>query len=114
FRGYDARRAIRQQLANGRVAREGSAGSCARTRGVGRGVRSHEGWSHSAKELRWPQISTTRARGRSYGPRNDPDIARPRDTSGNRYLHGGLHHRVAERWPASNWSIRLRSRARTL
>ena len=28
-----------------------------------------------------------------------------RDTSGNRYLHGGFRHRVAQRWSASGWSI---------
>ena len=47
-------------------------------------------------------------------PRNDPNIARPGDTSGNRRIHGGLHHRVTQRWAASGWGIRLRSRAWTL
>ena len=41
FRRHDARRPVRQQLAHGRAARQGSARARARTRSVGRGVRSH-------------------------------------------------------------------------
>ncbi len=41
FRRHDARRPVREQLAHGGAAREGSARPRARARGVGRGVRSH-------------------------------------------------------------------------
>ena len=41
FRRHDARRPVRQQLADGRAPRQGSAGSRPRARGMGRALRSH-------------------------------------------------------------------------
>ena len=54
FRRHHARRPIRQQLADGGIARPGGAGAGARTRGLGRGFRSHERRPDSAAKFRRP------------------------------------------------------------
>ena len=64
LRRHDARRPVRQQLADGRAARAGSAGARQRARSVGRGLRSHEGRPHPAAELRRPPLPASRARRR--------------------------------------------------
>ena len=78
LRRHDARRPVRQQLAHGRAAREGSARSRARARSVGRGVRSHAGRPHPPAQLRRPSLSAPRARRRPHRPRADPHAAGPR------------------------------------
>ena len=75
LRRHDARRPVRQQLADGRAARQGSARSRARARSVGRGVRPHAGRPHPAAQLRRPSLSAPRARRRSHRPRADPHAA---------------------------------------
>ena len=75
LRRHDARRPVPQQLAHGRAAREGSAGSRERARGVGRGVRPHAGRPDPAAQLRRPPLSAPRARRRPHRPRDDPHAA---------------------------------------
>ena len=84
FRRHDARRPVREQLADGGAARQGSARSRARARGLGRGVRSHARRPHHSAQLRRPPLSAPGARRRSHRPRTDPHAAGSHHPSGRR------------------------------
>ena len=84
LRRHDARRPVRQQLAHGRAARQGSAGPRARARGLGRGVRPHARRPHPPAQLRRPPLSAARARRRPHRPRADPHAAGSRASTGHR------------------------------
>ena len=88
LRRHDARRAVRQQLAHGRAARQGGARPGARARGVGRAVRPHAGRPDPPAQLRRPQVSAAGARGRPHRPGDDPHAAGPRHPPGHRRAHG--------------------------
>ena len=88
LRRHHARRPVREQLAHGRAARQGSARSRARAGSLGRGLRSHQGRPHPAAQLRRPPLSASRARRRSHRPRDDPHAAGSRHPSGHRRPHG--------------------------
>ena len=88
FRRHHARRSVRQQLAHGGNPRQGSARSRARARGLGRGVRSHEGRPDQPAQLRRPPVSAAGARRRPHRPRADSRAAGPHDLPGRDRPHG--------------------------
>ena len=114
FRRHDARRPVREQLAHGGAAREGSARPRPRARGVGRGVRSHQGRTHPAAQLRRPPLSAPGARRRPHRPRDDPHAAGSRHPPGHRRAHGVHDRHAAQGRRPRRRRVRLRARARTL
>ncbi len=64
-----------------------------RARGVGRGLRPHEGRADQPAQLRRPPLPAARARRRPHGARADPHAAGPRRPSGHRLPHG-VHGRA--------------------
>ena len=114
LRRHDARRPVRQQLAHGRTARQGSARSRARARRLGRGVRSHAGRPHQPAQLRRPPLSAPRARRRPHRPRADSHAAGSRRLHRHDRAHGAHGHRAAARRRPRGRRARLRPRARPL
>ncbi len=75
FRRYHARRAVHEQLADGRDPCEGSPGTRERTRSLGRGIRPHARRQDPPAQFRRPPLSAPGARRRPHRPRNDPNPA---------------------------------------
>ena len=72
LRRHHARRAIPQQLADGRAARQGGPGARPRAGSLGRAVRPDQGRPHPAAELRRPQVPAPRPRRRPDRAGDDP------------------------------------------
>ncbi len=88
FQRHHARRPVRQQLAHGRAARQGSARTGCASWKPGGAVRSHAGRTDPAAQLRRPPVSAARARRRSHRARDDPNAPGSRDSHGHRRAHG--------------------------
>ena len=67
-----------------------------RARGVGRGVRPHQGRPDLAAQLRRPSLSAARPRRRSHRPGADPLAAGSRRPPGHRLPHGVHRARAAQ------------------
>ena len=112
LRRHHARRPVREQLADGRAARQGSARPRARTRGLGRGVRPHAGRPHPPAQLRRPPLSAPGARRRPHRARADPHAAGPRHPPGHRRAHGAHGDRAAARTAAGSSGVLAYDRER--
>ena len=99
FRRHDARRAVPEQVADGRVARPGIGRSGSRKWKPGDRLfdRTNDG-RISATEFRRPPLSAAGAHRRPHGPGNDPHtLQEPRRPSRPGCPHGARGHRIADR-----------------